>query len=123
MTRKRIMIAMGSGCDRSGGDPTAAVCEAVRDALQSSVVTLPSSLGYDDGALTRDITVAVERPDEVDRQAVARLLPEGRVVVRAVSGGLSVDNPGGPASYLVASAAIETYLEHDGAADTATDPV
>lgn len=89
----RYIIEFGMGTDFHGQNVSKAAEKAVRDAVSRSCLCgLSEVLGLED--LDRDVkirvTVAVSRPEEVDRQAVAACLPIGKVEVRAVEGGLTV---------------------------------
>lgn len=90
---RRYIIEFGMGADFHGQNVCKAAEKAVRDAVSRSCLCgLSEVLGLED--LDRDVkiqvTVAVSRPEEVDRQAVAACLPIGKVDVRAVEGGLTV---------------------------------
>jgi len=116
----RYIIEFGMGTDFHGQNVSKAAEKAVRDAVSRSCLCgLSEVLGLED--LDRDVeirvTVAVSRPEEVDRQAVAACLPIGKVDVRPVEGGLTV-----PGLYLpqfgdrddsieVAIAAIEVEVQ------------
>ena len=89
----RYIIEFGMGMDFHGQNVSKAAEKAVRDAVSHSCLCgLTEVLGLEN--LDRDVeirvTVAVSRPEEVDRQAVAACLPIGKVEVRAVNGGLTI---------------------------------
>ena len=89
----RFIIELGMGADLHGQDVTKAAKKAVEDAISMSCLCgLREVLGIgnlNDGVYVH-VTVAVSRPDEVDCDAVRRLLPVGTVDVEAVQGGLRV---------------------------------
>lgn len=89
----RYIIEFGMGTDFHGQNVSAAAERAVRDAVSHSCLHgLSAVLGPEE--LDRDVnirvTVAVSRPEEVDRQAIAACLPVGTVTVQAVEGGLKL---------------------------------
>ena len=53
----------------------------------------------------------VQRPEQVDRSVVAAALPEGRVAVDVVPGGLDVPNAGPEDITVIATAAIVVHLD------------
>jgi len=107
---KRIIIEMGTGNDLYGADYTKAACRAVQDALHHSSITLFKSLGYDHKDMVVNVTIGVAKPEEVDTKAVAATLPRGNASVKAVIGGLNVEDANGGTPHVVATAAVEAYL-------------
>ncbi|UWR49062.1 Lin0512 family protein [Phaeobacter inhibens] len=110
MTEKRIILEMGTGNDLYGQDYTKAARRAVQDALHHSSITLFAKLGIDHTEMRVDVTIGVQEPDKVDCDLVAADLPRGRATVRAVFGGLDVDDPADGSKHVVATAAIEAWL-------------
>jgi uncharacterized protein (TIGR02058 family) len=106
MSRKRIILEMGTGNDLYGGDYTKAACRAVQDALHHSSITLFKSLGYAHSDMQVVVTIGVQDPDSVDLEAVRRTLPRGTAEVTAVKGGLNVATPDHGEPHIVATAAI-----------------
>ncbi|APX16355.1 hypothetical protein PhaeoP83_03602 [Phaeobacter inhibens] len=110
MTEKRIILEMGTGNDLYGQDYTKAARRAVQDALHHSSITLFTKLGIDHTEMRVDVTIGVQEPDKVDCDLVAADLPRGRATVRAVFGGLDVDDHADGSKHVVATAAIEAWL-------------
>ena len=110
MGEKRIILEMGTGNDLYGQDYTKAARRAVQDALHHSSITLFSRLGVDHTEMQVQVTIAVQNPEAVDCDLVAADLPRGRAVVRAVKGGLDVEDPETGGRHVVATAAIEAFL-------------
>lgn len=110
MTEKRIILEMGTGNDLYGQDYTKAARRAVQDALHHSSITLFSKLGIGHEEMCVEVTIGVQRPDAVDCDLVASDLPRGRASVRAVKGGLDVEDAGAGTLHVVATAAVEAYL-------------
>ena len=90
---KRYVIEFGIGTDFHGQNVTHAAAKAVKDAVSRSCLCgLDEVLGIHDlntGVFVH-VTVAVPRPEEVDVDKVAEVLPVGTVDVRAVPGGLHI---------------------------------
>ncbi|CUK13876.1 hypothetical protein RUE5091_03702 [Ruegeria denitrificans] len=110
MTEKRIILEMGTGNDLYGQDYTKAARRAVQDALHHSSITLFSKLGVDHTEMRVRVTIGVQDPDRVDCDLVAADLPRGRAEVRAVKGGLDIDDVEAGTRHVVATAAIEAFL-------------
>ncbi len=110
MTEKRIILEMGTGNDLYGQDYTKAARRAVQDALHHSSITLFSKLGIDHSEMRVQVTIGVQNPDLVDCDLVAADLPRGRAQVRAVKGGLDIEDSDAGTRHVVATAAIEAFL-------------
>ncbi|WP_425044895.1 Lin0512 family protein [Primorskyibacter sp. S87] len=108
MNEKRIILEMGMGNDLYGQDYTKAACRAVQDALHHSSITLFSRLNLDHKVMRVQVTIGVAKPELVDLEAVTAELPRGRAEVRAVAGGLDVQDA--EAHHVVATAAVEAFL-------------
>jgi uncharacterized protein (TIGR02058 family) len=116
MALKRIILEMGHGNDMHGGDYAKAALRAVQDALHHSSLPFHRSLGFDVAGLEVEVTVAVQRPEQVDAQVVAKSLPIGKIKVNVVKGGLDVIDKETGAGPVITTAAIavrgdlETHL-------------
>jgi len=109
MADQRMIIEMGMGNDQYGMDYTKASGRAIEDAIRHSALPIFASLDLPTDAMRVQVTVGVQEPDKVDLDALAEKLPRGRVNVRAVKGGLNVENPAGN-TIVIASAAVEAFL-------------
>ena len=69
------------------------------------------SLKIDKSKLEVEVTVGVQRPEQVDIEAVKSSLPVGSVTVRVVKGGLDIVDPENNDSAVIASAAIAVRIE------------
>lgn len=110
MSMKRMIVEMGMGNDLYGQDYTKAACRAVQDALHHSSITLFSKLGIDHKEMQVIVTVGVQNPDAVDCDTVAAELPRGRAEVRAVFGGMDVEDTEAGTRHVVATAAVEAFI-------------
>ena len=90
MPKTRVILELGSGNDLHGSDYTKAALRAVQDALHHSSLTFVRSLKIDRTKIDVDVTVGVQRPEQVDLDKIKKSLPLGNVTVRAVKGGLDV---------------------------------
>ena len=90
MPKTRVILELGSGNDLHGSDYTKAALRAVQDALHHSSLSFIRSLKIDRGKLDVEVTIGVQRPEQVDPEAVRKSLPVGNVTVKATKGGLDV---------------------------------
>jgi len=111
MSRKRLILEMGAGNDLHGGDYTKAALRAVQDALHHSSLAFIRSLGLDSKVMQVDVTIGVQRPEQVDADAVRASLPHGRATVKVVRGGLDVPAEGPHDLAVTATAAIEVRFD------------
>ena len=107
---KRIILEMGMGNDLYGEDYTKAACRAVEDAIRHSSLILFHSLGFDHADMQVKVTIGVQHPDRVVTSIVAQKLPRGKAEVVAVRGGLNVIDAENNTCSVVATAAVEAYL-------------
>ena len=106
MALKRIILELGTGNDLHGSDYTTAALRAVQDALHHSSLSFARSLSLDTSKMQVEVTIGVQQPDRVDREAVRASLPRGQVTVKVVKGGLNIPQEGGHDEVVIASAAI-----------------
>ena len=108
---KRIILEMGMGNDLYGEDYTKAACRAVEDAIRHSSLILFRSLGFDHADMQVRVTIGVQQPAQVDTAVVAQKLPRGKAEVTAVKGGLNVVDAENNSCSVVATAAVEAFLD------------
>ena len=108
---QRFIIEMGMGNDLHGRDYTKAAARAIEDAIRHSSIPLFGALGIDHSTMQVQVTVGVQEPEQVDTDALIQGLPRGNVSVNAVQGGLDITNPDTGEVTVVASAAVEAFLD------------
>jgi uncharacterized protein (TIGR02058 family) len=111
MSKTRVILELGSGNDLHGADYTKAALRAVQDALHHSSLSFVRSLKIEKAKIDVDVTVGVQRPDQVDIEKIKQSLPLGNVTVNAVKGGLDVSDPENNDAAVIASAAIAVRIE------------
>jgi uncharacterized protein (TIGR02058 family) len=111
MPKTRVILELGSGNDLHGSDYTKAALRAVQDALHHSSLSFVRTLQVDKTKLDVDVTIGVQRPDQVDLDKIKASLPLGNVTVRAVKGGLDVVDSEANDRATIASAAIAVRIE------------
>jgi uncharacterized protein (TIGR02058 family) len=111
MPKTRVILELGSGNDLHGSDYTKAALRAVQDALHHSSLSFVRSLKVDKTKLDVDVTIGVQRPEQVDLEKIKKSLPLGNVTVHAVKGGLDVADTENNDAAVIASAAIAVRIE------------
>jgi uncharacterized protein (TIGR02058 family) len=111
MPKTRVILELGSGNDLHGSDYTKAALRAVQDALHHSSLSFVRSLRIDKTKLDVEVTIGVQRPEQVDLEKIKNPLPVGNITVKAVKGGLDVDDPENKDPAVIASAAIAVRIE------------
>jgi uncharacterized protein (TIGR02058 family) len=109
--KTRLILEMGSGNDLQGADYTKAALRAVQDALHHSSLSFIKSLKIDRSKVDVEVTIGVQKPEQVDLERIKASLPLGNVTVRAVKGGLDVPDPDHNDAAVIASAAIAVRVE------------
>lgn len=112
MNDQRMIIEMGMGNNLYGMDYTKAAARAIEDAIRHSSIPMFETLRLSHDQMRVQVTVGVQDPDAVDVSALAKTLPRGRAEVRAVKGGLNVENAETGTTIVIASAAVEAFLLH-----------
>lgn len=111
MAERRIILELGAGADLHGGDYTKAAKRAVEDAMRHSSLSLFRALDLDPAKMRVEITIGAQRPDEVDKAAVADVLPYGTREVTVVMGGLDGGQDGGGGDTVIVSAGVAAYYD------------
>jgi uncharacterized protein (TIGR02058 family) len=111
MALKRVILELGAGNDLHGADYTKAAVRAVEDALHHSSLNVVRTLGLDRNTAQVEVTIGVQKPEKVDKEAVKRVLPIGQVTVKVVKGGLDVPEEDRHDLIAIASAAIAVRFD------------
>ncbi|MEM7546509.1 MAG: Lin0512 family protein [Pseudomonadota bacterium] len=116
MTEQRIIMELGAGVDLHGRDYTKAAKRAVEDAMRHSSLSIIRQLGLDHATMRVVVAIGVAEPDQVDKDAVAAVLPYGKKEVTVVKGGVTADGMGGPGDTVIAAAGVTAFIDiPDGA--------
>jgi uncharacterized protein (TIGR02058 family) len=111
MALKRMVLEIGMGNDLHGGDYTKAAVRAVHDAVHHSSLSMIRSLGLDWSDVHISITIGVQDPASIDKEAVKATLPGGHIDVNSVMGGLDIPDPGADDLAVIATAAVEVFID------------
>lgn len=110
MALQRIILEMGTGNDLYGEDYTKAATRAVQDALHHSSITLFRTMGIDRESMQVEVTIGVQKPDNVDKNVIFSQIPFGTVTVNCVKGGLNVTQDSNLVT-VIATAAVAARLD------------
>lgn len=106
MAKKRVAMELGMGSSLRQHDYTKAGIRAVENALWHNSLSMADAFGFPKEAMIIDVDIAAQKPDEVDRDAIAAIFPYGQVTVSASQGGLDIPKPDGQGATIIAHAAI-----------------
>ncbi len=111
MALKRLALELGMGTDIRGGDYTKAAIRALRAALWQNVLSVAKAFDVPNEAMVVEIIIGVAKPDNVDRKAVAAILPYGQATVIVEEGGMDTPYDDSPDFTIMANAAVVVYLD------------
>jgi len=116
MAKTRIAMELGMGTSLRRHDYTKAACRAVEDALWHNSLNLAEAFGFEKSDMIIEVEIGVQRPAEVDKNAVKAIFPYGNTSVQVVEGGLDIDKPNGGGRTVIANAAVVVYFDMESAA-------
>ena len=111
MALTRMVVEMGMGTDLQGSDYTKAAVRAVKDALWHNSLTVAPAFGIDKELMKIELSIGVQKPNEVDTDQLKAVFPYGSVEVNVVEGGLDIPSPCGTKATVVANAAATVFLD------------
>jgi uncharacterized protein (TIGR02058 family) len=111
MAWQRMVLEIGMGTDIRGADSTKAAVRALKDALWHNSLGIGAALGQSADAMRVEVTIAVPKPERVDKAQVLAVLPHGTGTVTVVEGGLEIPNDAGTDATLLAHTAAVVYLD------------
>ena len=113
-----LLVEFGMGSSLRRGDYTQAAKRAVQDALWHNSINLAELFGFDKTDMQIRLDVGVQRPEEVDTQALTQVFPYGQVTVNVTKGGLDVPRPEGTGNPTVmANVALSVSFDMERAND------
>jgi uncharacterized protein (TIGR02058 family) len=116
MPLKSIVMEFGMGTDIRGGDYTKAAVRALEAALRQNTITFAQAFGLSGDDMIVRIQIGVAKPDEVNKAAVAAVLPYGTAEVIVDEGGMDTPQADGVGVgvTVLANAAVTVYLDLPG---------
>lgn len=111
MVLKRYFTEMGMGVDVHGGDYTKAAKRAVSDAIRHSSINLFPHIEYQREDMQLQVKIGAQKPELIDKEAVASEFPYGNVTVLPEMGGLDVPAENGKDLMVVVNAVVLVCFE------------
>lgn len=117
MAMKRVVTQFGMGTSIRSRNYTEAAARAIRDALWHNSLNVTDAFGFPKEAMIINVEIGVQRPDEVDRQALLEIFPYGQPSVTVVKGGLDIPRREKEGWSVVANAAVMVSFDMEPAHD------
>ena len=111
MALKSMVMEFGSGVDIRGGDHTKAAVRALEAALRHNSITFAQAFEVEKEAMVVRIVIGVGKPEAVDKDALASVLPYGRAEISVVQGGMEIERESAPGATIMANAALTVLLD------------
>lgn len=105
MPKHRVLTEFGMGTSLRRQDYTQAAKRALQDALWHNSINMAELFGFPKESMIIDVEIAVQKPDQVDTQALLGIFPYGQPSVTVHHGGLDIPRPDGKPT-VIANAAI-----------------
>lgn len=113
---QKLLVEFGMGTSLRRGDYTQAAKRAVQDALWHNSINLAELFGFDKADMRITLDVGVQKPEEVDADALREVFPYGQVTVNITKGGLDVPRPEGTGNpTIMANVALSVGFEMERA--------
>ena len=83
----------------------------MQTALRQNALVVADAFDLPRDAMQVKILIGVQKPDQVDTQTIAALLPYGSATVSVEEGGMDTPNEAGTNITIMANAALVVYLD------------
>lgn len=117
MAKKRVVTQFGMGTSIRSRNYTEAAARAIRDALWHNSLNVADAFDFPREAMLIDVEIGVQKPDEVDRDALLKIFPYGQPSVTVVKGGLDIPRREKEGWSVVANAAIIVSFDMESVND------
>lgn len=111
MAKKRILLEIGQGTSLRKDDYTRAAERAVKNALWQNSLNVAQAFGFDKNEMIVDVTIAVQKPEKIDRNFVKEIFPYGRVSIDTTFGGLDIPKTETTGKTIIATAVLVISLD------------
>lgn len=111
MALKRMVLELGMGTDLQGEDYTKAAIRALKAALWQNSLSIADAFGLERTSMHVKIIIGVQKPQQVDKAAIADVLPYGTAEVEVEKGGMNTPSDDGTKVTVMANAAVVVYLD------------
>lgn len=113
----RLITEFGMGTSLRRGDYTEAARRAISDALWRNSINAAELFGFAKEDMRLTVQIGVQKPDEVDSEALLQVFPYGQATISVVPGGLDIPRPEGQGNpTILAHAAISVAFDMEASA-------
>lgn len=106
MAIKRLVTQFGMGTSIRSRNYTEAAARAIRDALWHNSLNIADAFDFPRESMLIDVEIGVQKPEEVDREALLKIFPYGQPSVTVVKGGLDIPRREKEGWSVIANAAV-----------------
>lgn len=117
MAMKRVVTQFGMGTSIRSRNYTEAAARAIRDALWHNSLNVAEAFGFPRESMLIQVEIGVQRPEEVDTEALLKIFPYGRPSVTVVKGGLDIARREKEGWSVIANAAVMVSFDMESAHD------
>ena len=111
MAQQPMVVEFGMGTDLGGADYTKAAIRAVKDALWHNSLSVADAFGLPRDDMQIQVHLGAGEPDQVDKEAVAKVFPYGKVTVTVAHGGMDIPKDDGQDRTVLVNAGIVVHLD------------
>lgn len=117
MAMKRVVTQFGMGTSIRSRNYTEAAVRAIRDALWHNSLNVADAFGFPREAMVIQVEIGVQRPEEVDTEALLNVFPYGQPSVKVVKGGLDIPRREKEGWSIIANAAVMVSFDMESTHD------
>ena len=117
MPLRKMVMELGMGTDIRGGDYTKAAIRAVENALRQNSLVVADAFGVAREQMKVNIIIGAAKPEAVDKDKVAAVLPYGSGSVEVRKGGMDTPKDDGSTGTTMVNAALLVYLDLEDGRD------
>ena len=114
MARHRVLTEFGLGTSLRRQDYTQAARRGLQDALWHNSINMAELYGFPKEAMQIEVMIGVQKPDQVDTEALKDIFPYGNITITTHHGGLDVPRPDGKDT-VIANIAINVSFDMEPA--------
>lgn len=106
MAIKRFVTQFGMGTSIRSRNYTEAAARAIRDALWHNSLNVADAFDFSRDSMLIQVEIGIQKPEEVDREALLKVFPYGKPSIKVVKGGLDIPRREKDGWSIVANAAV-----------------
>ena len=117
MAMKRVVTQFGMGTSIRSCNYTEAAARAIRDALWHNSVNVADAFGFPREAMVIQVKIGIQRPEDVDTEALLKVFPYGQPSIKVVKGGLDIPRREKEGWSIIANAAVMVSFDMESTND------